>query len=120
MINSVKKVFSNYANFKGRATRKDFWLGWLGIIILFFIYAFIITLLFKSNSDIIEICFDLYVLALVVPMLSLEVRRLHDINKPGYYWFIRFIPIVGIVMIFIYLCTPSIDEDNNYYNDLEC
>lgn len=114
MINALKKIICNYAKFNGRSTRKDFWLGWFGVIILFFIYAFIITLLFKSNSDIVELAFNLYVIFFAIPMLALEVRRLHDINKPGYYWFIRFIPIAGIIIIFIYLLTPSVNDGNSY------
>ena len=57
---------------------------------------------------------SLYSLAALIPGIAIVVRRLHDVNKSGWYYFIALIPFVGFILLLIALCTDSVNENNNY------
>lgn len=115
MVESTKKMFTNYANFKGRTSRRDFWLAYLGYILLSFIIGFvsgfIAGLLDLESLSIIP---TIFTLATFIPLLAMEVRRLHDINKSGWWLCISFIPLVGTIILLVFLCSASVNENNKY------
>lgn len=81
------KVLKNYANFTGRARRKEFWI--FVLINSIVNYGLIAIPLLDSMLAII------YFLALLVPTLAVICRRMHDVNKSG--WFM-FIPIYNFIL----------------------
>jgi len=81
--NTIKTCLKdNYFNFKGRASRSEFWFFYLFLLIG---YAISICTMFISIKLFIGII-SIFVLAMIIPSLAVTVRRLHDINKSG--WFI--------------------------------
>ena len=81
--NAIKTCLKDkYANFKGRASRSEFWFFYLFLLIG---YATTISTIFISIKLFIGII-SIFVLAMIIPSLAVTVRRLHDINKSG--WFI--------------------------------
>ncbi|SEP29811.1 Uncharacterized membrane protein YhaH, DUF805 family [Flavobacterium sp. CF108] len=93
MIEWYKKVvFENYANFNGRARRKEYWMFFLANFIVSFGLGFIMGLLAPSLALIANV----YSLAVLVPSIAVGVRRLHDTGKSG--WFIL-IPIYNIILL---------------------
>lgn len=109
MIEAYKKFLRNYANFNGRSTRSDYWYvvlaNFLIGLILGFIAGLIPQLSFLST---------LYTLAVLIPGIALVVRRLHDINKSGWYYLMALIPLAGFIIVLVYLCTASVNENNKY------
>lgn len=108
-------VTTNYANFSGRARRKEFF----GFFIVFLIICGFLYLIYKilersedPNTLIIFAALGA-ALALVLPCLAVGVRRLHDINKSGWYIIIGFIPVVQFVLLYFYL--KSGDKGENQY-----
>ena len=79
------------------------------------IISFIIQLLggVESLKGVIGILYGLYSLALIIPMLALYVRRLHDTGKSGWFFLLIFIPIVNLYLL--YLCCKSGDIGANAY-----
>jgi uncharacterized membrane protein YhaH (DUF805 family) len=57
---------------------------------------------------------SLYILAVLVPFLSLSIRRLHDLGKSGNWWFINFIPIVGPIVFLIWMFSEGEPTENIY------
>ena len=115
MIEATKKMFQNYANFNGRTNRHDFWLAMLGVILLAAAVGFcagIVAVIIRV--DISTITSVIVNLATIVPLLAMYTRRLHDINKSGAWIFISFIPLVGSIILLVFLCMPSVDENNQY------
>ncbi len=113
MVAAFKKFISNYFNFKGRSTRKDFWFTILDIFIITIIIGFIVGPL-QLEDKIVNLILELYGLILIIPMLSLEIRRLHDINKSGWWILLSLIPGIGSIILIVFYCTPSINENNKY------
>lgn len=100
------KCLRQYADFNGRARRKEYWL----FCLFNFIFAFIAGLLDVLIGN--TIVTPLYTLFVLVPGISVTVRRLHDVGKSGWFYFISLIPIIGAIWLFVLLCSDSQEVDN--------
>ena len=76
LIDWFVKCLKNYANFTGRARRKEFWFFTLVYMIITTI-TIVLDLALKTYGVITGV----FILAMIVPSISVAVRRLHDINK---------------------------------------
>ena len=56
-------------------------------------------------------------LALLVPTIAVAVRRLHDLNKSGWYYFVTFIPAIGGIILLVWMCTEGTKGENTYGPD---
>ena len=95
----IDVFFKHYADFKGEISRKQFWMGYLCYAILMFVLMcidFIIDspFLITASASVI----------LIIPGIAFVVRRLHDINKSGWYFLISFVPLIGFIWLFVLLC----------------
>ena len=97
---AVALFFKNYVNFKGRAGRSEYW------------FAVLFTSLVSLAAYIPYIGW-MVCLAVLLPELSLAIRRLHDIGKSWPYIFMGFIPFAGIIIMFIKMLQPS-EGDNKW------
>ena len=88
----LKVVKDNYANFKGRASREEYWMFVLFNFIFLIALSFIEGLLFGLYSSILS---NIYYLAVLVPTIAVAVRRMHDTGKSG--WFLL-IPIYNLIL----------------------
>ncbi len=106
---AVISVFTNYANFKGRATRSEYWY----FVLFNLIVCAVLTGLTKASSEF-AILSMLYSLAAFIPGLAVVVRRLHDVGKSGWWYFIAFVPCVGFIILLLDLIKESQAGDNQY------
>lgn len=94
-IKAVKLFFVNYANFTGRASRSEFWWG--------FLLNFLVSLICSFMSS-----FGMVIsLAFIIPWLSLCIRRLHDIGKSWVWYLMGFIPLAGLIIMIVFYCQDS-------------
>lgn len=100
-IEAIKLLFNNYANFTGRATRSEYWWAFLFLWIVNFVAAYI------------PVVGGLISLALLIPNLSLNIRRLHDIGKSWAWILMGLIPLVGVIILIVFYCRES-DGDNQW------
>lgn len=105
---SVKSGFDNYVNFDGRASRPMYW-WW----VLFAILASIVGNILDSviGASIFSILIGL---ALLLPGLTVAVRRLHDTDRSGWWILIGLIPIIGFIVLIVFLVQKSDPADNQY------
>lgn len=108
----LKVVKDNYANFNGRARRKEFWM----FALFYFIFA-IVTSILDGIIGLYGILTILLSLALIVPSLAVTVRRLHDIGKSGWWIFIDLIPLVGPIWLLVLLIQEGQHGPNEYGPD---
>jgi uncharacterized membrane protein YhaH (DUF805 family) len=122
MIDWWKKVvFQNYANFKGRARRAEYWYFTLFnflIIIPFYFMAFMGVVNGTSTLSMLgSLVYALIALGTFIPGLAAGVRRLHDINKSGWSYFIILIPLIGGIILLVWIFTDGNRFVNNYGDD---
>lgn len=108
----LKVVKDNYANFEGRARRSEYWYYTLMNILIILTLA-ILTMV----SSIFMFVYAIYALAVIVPGLAVAVRRLHDINKSGWFILVGFIPFIGGIWLLVLLATEGDRGDNQYGED---
>lgn len=116
---AFRLFFTRAFDFKGRSSRKEFWLGVLpnAIIMLILIGLLVYALVgfeatINTFSVVMIIAFALFCLIELIPSISLILRRMHDIGKSGKYIFVLFIPIAGFIW-YIYLVTRPTDYYKN-------
>ena len=118
----LKVMRDNYANFSGRARRKEYWMYVLIqsiIMIGLMILDSILGLDFELQGISLGYGY-LYLIGVIVhfiPSLAVLVRRLHDVGKSGWFYFIFLIPIIGIIWLLVLYCTEGQKEDNKWGPD---
>ena len=107
----MKKYFLDvlklqYADFKGRASRRQFWM-----FVLYNVIAAVIVGIIGGIVGLNAILSGLYSLALLIPSLAISVRRLQDIDKEWYWILISLIPLVGSIWLIVLYCQPGTPSD---------
>jgi uncharacterized membrane protein YhaH (DUF805 family) len=97
-IGALKK----YADFTGRARRKEYWMFIL-------VYMIINIVLAVIGLDTISAIVSL---ALLVPSLSIAARRLHDTGRSGWWQLVLLIPIIGLIVLIVFLAQDSHDAND--------
>jgi uncharacterized membrane protein YhaH (DUF805 family) len=103
-------VLKKYAVFSGRARRKEFWM----FILFNFIVSVVLSIISSIVRDSHNIIGNLYSLAVIVPSLAVGARRLHDINKSGWWQLIALIPVIGWVWLIVLMCLNGDAADNRF------
>lgn len=106
--NFLKVVRDNYANFNGRARRKEYWY----FVLANFLIS-LVTNVLVFISDYLSFVAIIIGLALFIPSLAVTIRRLHDTNKSGWYLLLGLIPLVNFYLL--YLMFVEGDRGPNQY-----
>ncbi len=94
-VNAIKRFFTKYATFSGRASRGEFW--W--VMLFLFLVSFVFNLLTRASSFF-NVLSAIWGLAILVPQIALAVRRVHDANLPGGWVALPYgIEVVGAMVI---------------------
>jgi uncharacterized membrane protein YhaH (DUF805 family) len=105
------KVLKQYADFNGRARRKEYW--------MFVLFNFIIAVVLGIVAGIIRlpILTTIYSLAVLVPGIAVGVRRMHDIGKSGWVLLIGLIPLLGVILLIVWAAQEGNPGSNAYGPD---
>ena len=125
-----------YADFSGRSRRKEYWMFTLFILL---VYVGLITLLavggglsgmfdptasggagITALGGTVLALFGLFVLAILIPTIAVQVRRMHDQDKSGWWVIIAYIPVVnyiGGIVLFVFMCIEGTRGENRYGPD---
>lgn len=117
-MNWYLKCLKQYADFRGRARRKEYWMFVLFNVIIAFVFGCIDGLLGWTDPEIgLGVLGGIYTLAVFIPGLAVGVRRLHDIGKSGWNYFFVLIPIVGPIMLLVWFFTEGESDSNAWGED---
>lgn len=108
MQEAVRSVLSQYATFSGRARRSEYWFFYLAIVIVS-VVASILDLIIGM-----QILGWIVAAATIVPSISASARRLHDTGRSGWWQLIGIIPVIGWILLIVWLATDSNPGDNQY------
>lgn len=98
---AVSDGFSKYATFSGRSSRSAYWWFFLFSIIVYFGAAIV------DGAAKTQVFSVLALVALFLPGLAFQVRRLHDTDRSGWWVLISLVPLVGYIVLIVFLCTDS-------------
>ena len=113
-MNWYLDAWKNYINFQGRARRKAYWMFVLFNIIALVILSLIEGALGLSGQNGYGILTGLYSLAIILPLIALAVRRLHDTGRSGWWILIGLVPLIGPIVLIVFYVTDSQPGTNEY------
>ena len=123
MQHAVRRVFSKYATFSGRASRPEFWWWILAVTLILIVtqlidaYAIAPALGIEPfGPDAGQPLSAIVSLGLILPQIAVSVRRLHDINKSGWWLLMALVPLVGALVLLYFYVQPS-DAERNGFGD---
>jgi uncharacterized membrane protein YhaH (DUF805 family) len=105
---AIRSGFDHYAKFDGRASRPAFW-WWVLFVVLVSIAANIIDLAIGA-----PVFSALAGLGLLLPNISVSIRRLHDTNRTGWWILIWLIPLIGLIVLLIFYLQQGDPEENRF------
>ena len=107
---AVKSCLTNYVTFSGRASRSEYWYFILAVVL-----ASVLGAILDGALGMV-LLYPIAILGSILPTVSVLVRRLHDVNKSGWWYWIQIIPFGGLVIL--YFCvTKGTEGDNDYGTD---
>jgi len=115
-MNAVKEYFidvlkNHYVDFNGRASRKQYWMYILFYVILSIIVGIIGGILGDTINGILSVLLNL---GLLLPSLSIGVRRLHDTDRSGWWYLIAFLPVIGGLVLLVFMLLPGTEGANRF------
>lgn len=116
-----RAIGANYANFRGRARRKEYW-GFVLFSTLLLIaiaaagFLLGIALGFDEEREpvVTSIAAGVATLALLIPSIAVTVRRQHDIGLSGWFLLLWLIPSIGALIVFVFTLVPTQRHDNKW------
>ena len=108
------KVLKQYADFNGRARRKEYWMFVLFNVIISIVLTFIDLAIGTSTGTGSGMLGSLYSLAVLIPGIAVGVRRLHDIGKSGWMLLVVLIPLIGAIWLIVLFARDGDPGENEY------
>jgi len=114
-MNWYLEVLKKYAVISGRSRRKEYWYFALFNLIISIVLGIIdgVTGSFSPEAGM-GLLGGIYTLAVLIPSIAVGVRRLHDTNRSGWWLLISLIPLIGMIVLIVFLATDSKPEENQY------
>lgn len=106
-IDAIKKGFRGYVVWNARSTRSEYWWWTLFTVIVAIVASILDSIIFGGDFGAVTPLYTLTTLALFLPGLSVWIRRLHDIDRTGWWVWIGLIPFIGLIILLIFTLLPS-------------
>ena len=107
---AIASGLSHYINFSGRAPRSEFWFWFLFVLILSIIGGIVDMVIGM------QILGTIISLGLLLPGISMNIRRLHDIDRTGWWCLIAF-TVIGVILLIVWACMKGTTGPNRYGPD---
>ena len=118
---AIGTVFSKYATFQGRAGRPEFWWWVLFVILVSLVTQFIDGMFIgpmlgyeSFDADGGQPLSLVVSLGLLLPNLAVSVRRLHDIDRSGWWLLIGLVPLIGVIVLIFWYVQPGTEGGNRF------
>ncbi|HWZ10698.1 MAG TPA: DUF805 domain-containing protein [Xanthobacteraceae bacterium] len=109
---AIASGFSNYVNFSSRAARSEYWY-W----VLFNVLAQVVTEIIDNAVIGMSVTTAIFSLAVLLPGIAVAARRLHDVDRTGWWLLLAFVPVIGLIVLVIWFCTKGTDGSNRFGPD---
>ena len=102
-FDAVKTCLVKYVDFTGRASRSEFWY----FVLFCFVAEICLFAVFRRLAF-------AFVLAVLLPRIAVAARRMHDIDRSGWWLLIAFIPVLGWIVLLVWYCQRSDEHANRF------
>jgi len=115
-MNWYFKALSKYATFEGRARRKEYWYFALINALIFTGFAIAMSAVASGGQSpkAAFTAYGIFALLVLLPSISVTVRRLHDTDRSGWWFWISLVPAVGGIVLFVFTVLDSTPGNNQY------
>jgi len=110
-VQAISSGFSNYVKFSGRAIRSEYWYWVLFTVVGSIVAGIIDAVLGITVID------PLFGLATILPSIAVAIRRLHDLDRTGWWILIGLIPLIGWIILIIWYCSRGTVGSNRFGPD---
>ncbi|AOI81142.1 MULTISPECIES: DUF805 domain-containing protein [Burkholderia] len=116
---AVRSVLNKYATFEGRARRAEYWY----FALLTCVLSIVAQVVGAAGHDaglitlLLLVVLGLISLALIIPSIAVSVRRLHDTGRSGWFLLLALIPIVGGILLLVWMCSRGTEGPNRFGAD---
>jgi uncharacterized membrane protein YhaH (DUF805 family) len=109
------KALKKYAVFQGRAGLKEYWSFVLFNIIINFVLALVDSKTGNFGAEArVGLFGSIYNMAVMIPGIAVSVRRLHDTDRSGWWMLIGLIPVIGTIILLVFLVQDRVPGENRY------
>jgi len=113
---AVKSCFRQYVGFRGRARRAEFWYFGLFYVVAGIVLSIVDTLLFGDGTGMAPLTL-LFGLGMFLPSLAVSIRRLHDIDRTGWWILLSLVPLVGAIVLLVFFVQRGTSGVNRFGAD---
>lgn len=107
---AIRSAYKNFFNYTGRAGRSEYWY----FALFSYIVSFLSFFLFHHNPALKVLSSILISIFVSLPLWFLLIRRLHDINRSGWWQLLSFIPLIGFIILLFWLCKKGDEKPNRF------
>ena len=111
---AIKSCFGKYATFSGRACRSEYWYFYLFYVIIIMATQFVDSVVIGSNINFLTLIWSI---AVFLPQIAVAVRRLHDIDRTGWWILLGLIPLIGAIILIVWTCKRGTAGSNRFGAD---
>ena len=111
---SISTCMGKYGTFQGRASRSEYWWFYLFLVLLQWGSNIVAAAMFSFGDPMKDILPAIVSIAFFVPAIAAGSRRLHDIGKSGWWQLLLHIPIIGWILLIVWLATNTKPEGDKY------
>jgi uncharacterized membrane protein YhaH (DUF805 family) len=108
------EALKKYAVFGGRSRRKEYWYFVLFSLIVSLVLSAIDALLGTFGSTNVGLLGGIYGLAVLIPSIAVSVRRLHDIDRTGWWVLIGLVPVIGTIVLLVFAALEGTPGQNRF------
>ena len=118
-VQAVKSYFIRWNDFKGRSSRSEYWWATLFAYLVIILQQVVQVMLVQAESVLAllaMITILVFLLFLTIASFAVMVRRIHDVNRSGW-WFLIYFTIIGIFVLLYWYVQKGDEADNRYGSD---
>ena len=109
------EALKKYAVFSGRSRRKEYWYFILFAAIISIVLSIIDGLIGAYDRTVgVGLLSSIFSLAVLIPSIAVTVRRLHDIDRTGWWVLISLVPLIGWIVLLVFTVQDSTPGSNRY------
>jgi uncharacterized membrane protein YhaH (DUF805 family) len=112
-MTAVKTCLGKYATFQGRAARSEYWF----FTLFMFILSMIASVIAGASLGALSVLPAVLMIGLFLPSIAVSVRRLHDLDKSGWWLLIVLVPLLGGLLLLVWACMRGTEGQNRFGSD---